>query len=91
MLKEEVKTGSNEDRRIILTYGGTSFITILEEYVSPYETLKTELEDLQVLNSLANEENDESLVTEVGDGIKKILKKVEKITLEIQFSETKRK
>lgn len=45
MLKEEVKTGSNDDRRIILTYGGTSFITILEEYITPYETLKTEYVD----------------------------------------------
>ena len=43
----------------------------LKSSVEKYETLKTELEDLQVLNSLANEENDESLVTEVGDGIKK--------------------
>ena len=45
MLKEEVKTGSNDDRRIILTYGGPSFITILEEYITPYETLKTEYVD----------------------------------------------
>jgi len=58
----------------------------LKSSVDKYETLKTELEDLQILNSLANEENDESLVTEVGDGIKKINKKVEKITLETLLS-----
>jgi len=58
----------------------------LKSSVEKYETLKTELEDLQVLNFLANEENDESLVTEVGDGIKKILKKVDKITLETLLS-----
>ena len=58
----------------------------LKSSVEKYETLKTELEDLQVLNSLANEENDESLVIEISEGIKKINKKVEKITLETLLS-----
>ena len=58
----------------------------LKSSVEKYETLKIELEDLQVLNSLANEENDESLVSEISEGIKKINKKVEKITLETLLS-----
>jgi len=58
----------------------------LKSSVEKYETLKTELEDLQVLNSLGNEENDESLISEISDGIKKINKKVEKITLETLLS-----
>ena len=58
----------------------------LKSSVEKYEALKTELEDLQVLNSLADEENDESLISEVSDGVKKINKKVEKITLETLLS-----
>ena len=58
----------------------------LKSNVEKYEILKTELEDLQVLNSLAIEEDDESLVTEIDNGIKNINKKVEKITLETLLS-----
>jgi peptide chain release factor 2 len=58
----------------------------LKSSVEKYETLKTELDDLQVLNSLAIEEDDESLVAEIESGIKNIVKKVEKITLETLLS-----
>lgn len=55
MLKEEVKTGSETNKRIILTYSGTSFITILEEFITPQETLKTEYidGDIYVLGGVA--------------------------------------
>ena len=46
----------------------------LKSSVEKYETLKTELEDLQVLNSLAIEENDEGFISEISDGIKKIIR-----------------
>ena len=45
MLKDEVTSGTGDNKRTLLTYSGTSFITILETFVSPYESLKTEYID----------------------------------------------
>jgi outer membrane lipoprotein-sorting protein len=48
MLKDEVTSGSGDNKRTLLTYSGTSFITILETFVAPYESLKTEYIDGEV-------------------------------------------
>ena len=58
----------------------------LKSTVDRYEALFSEFEDLHTLNILALEENDESLVTEISDGIKKVNKKIEKLTLETLLS-----
>lgn len=44
-LKEEITTGSGNNKKVLLTYAGSSFITILEQFVEPYETIKTEYID----------------------------------------------
>lgn len=61
VLKEEVKSGSGDNQRVILTYSGTSFITIIEKFITPYETLKTEYidGDLYVLGGVAAIVNDD--------------------------------
>lgn len=41
MLKEEVITGTKDDKRILLTYNGESNLTILETFVKPLEEHKT--------------------------------------------------
>ncbi len=41
-LKEEITTGTGDAKRVLLTYAGTSFVTIIEKFVTPYETIKTE-------------------------------------------------
>ena len=46
VLKEEVKTGTGNEQRVILTYSGSSFITIIEKFITPYETVKTEYIDV---------------------------------------------
>ena len=58
----------------------------LKSSVERYELLSSELEDLMVLNSLALEANDGDLISEIGDGIKKVSKRIEKITLETLLS-----
>ncbi len=54
ILKEEVKTGSGDEQRILLTYSGSSFLTIIEKFTSTYESLKTEFidGDIYVLGGL---------------------------------------
>lgn len=63
MLKEEVKTGSGDDQRVILTYSGSSFITIIEKFITPYETIKTEYidGDIYILGGVAAIVNNESI------------------------------
>lgn len=63
VLKEEVKTGSGNDQRVILTYSGTSFITIIEKFITPYETVKTEYidGDVYVLGGVAAIINNETI------------------------------
>lgn len=63
ILKEEVKTGSGDDQRVILTYAGSSFITIIEKFITPYETIKTEYidGDIYVLGGVAAIVNNESI------------------------------
>lgn len=63
VLKEEVKSGSGDNQRIILTYSGSSFITIVEKFVTPFETIKTEYidGDLYVLGGVVAIVNNESL------------------------------
>ena len=58
----------------------------LKSIIERYENLFSEFEDLHTLNVLALEENDESLVTEISEGIKKVNKKIEKLTLETLLS-----
>jgi hypothetical protein len=63
ILKEEVKTGSGDDQRVILTYAGSSFITIIEKYITPFETIKTEYidGDIYVLGGVAAIVNNETI------------------------------
>lgn len=63
VLKEEVKTGSGNDQRVILTYSGSSFITIIEKFITPYETVKTEYidGDIYILGGVAAIVNNESI------------------------------
>lgn len=63
ILKEEVKTGSGNDQRVILTYAGSSFITIIEKFITPYETIKTEYidGDIYILGGVAAIVNNESI------------------------------
>lgn len=63
ILKEEVKTGSGDDQRVILTYAGSSFITIIEKFITPYETIKTEYidGDIYILGGVAAIVNNESI------------------------------
>ena len=63
VLKEEVKSGSGDNQRIILTYSGSSFITIIEKFITPFETLKTEYidGDLYVLGGVVAVVNNESM------------------------------
>lgn len=53
----------------------------LKTVVENYENLRKDLEDLSTLNALAIEENDESLVEEIGKGIYKLNKQIEKMKL----------
>lgn len=41
-LKDEITTGTKDNKRILLTYGGPSFVTIVESYVSSHDNIKTE-------------------------------------------------
>ena len=63
VLKEEVKSGSGDNQRVILTYSGSSFVTIIEKFIAPYETIKTEYidGDLYVLGGVVAIVNDESM------------------------------
>ena len=63
VLKEEVKTGTGNEQRIILTYSGSSFITIIEKFITPYETVKTEYidGDIYILGGVAAIVNNESI------------------------------
>ena len=63
VLKEEVKSGSGDTQRVILTYSGSSFVTIIEKFVNPFETIKTEYidGDLCVLGGVVTIVNDESI------------------------------
>lgn len=63
VLKEEVKTGSGDNQRVILTYSGTSFITIIEKFITPYENIKTEYidGDIYILGGVAAIVNNESI------------------------------
>lgn len=63
ILKEEVKTGSGDDQRVILTYAGSSFITIIEKFITPFETIKTEYidGDIYVLGGVAAIVNNETI------------------------------
>ena len=55
VLKEEVKTGSGDNQRVLLTYSGSAFITIIEKFITPFESLKTEYTDgdIYVLGGVA--------------------------------------
>lgn len=55
-LKEEITTGSGDAKRVLLTYSGTAFITIVEKFVTPYETTKTEYVegDVYVMGGVAS-------------------------------------
>lgn len=63
MLKEEVKSGSGDNQRVILTYSGSSFVTIIEKFITPFETVKTEYidGDLCVLGGVVTIVNNESI------------------------------
>ena len=63
VLKEEVKTGTGNEQRVILTYSGSSFITIIEKFITPYETVKTEYidGDIYILGGVAAIVNNESI------------------------------
>jgi len=54
----------------------------LKAVTEKFYNIKSEYEDLYTLNSLALEENDESLVNEINIGISKLRKKIEKLKLE---------
>ena len=54
----------------------------LKAITEKFYTIKSEYEDLYTLNSLALEEEDESLVSEISVGINKLKKKIEKLKLE---------
>ena len=63
VLKDEITTGSGDSKRILLTYAGTSYITIIENYVNPFETMKTEYidGDICVIGGVAWIVNNESI------------------------------
>ena len=63
VLKEEVKSGSGDSQRVILTYSGSSFVTIIEKFVTPFENMKTEYidGDLCVLGGVVSIINNESI------------------------------
>ena len=54
----------------------------LKAVTERFYSIKSEYEDLYTLNSLALEEDDESLVSEINVGINKLRKKIEKLKLE---------
>lgn len=54
----------------------------LKAVTERFYSIKSEYEDLYTLNSLALEEDDESLVNEINIGINKLRKKIEKLKLE---------
>lgn len=62
-LKDEIITGSGTSKRVLLTYAGTSYITIVEQFVTPYDSIKTEyLEgDIYVLGGVAAIVNDTTI------------------------------
>jgi peptide chain release factor 2 len=54
----------------------------LKTKVERYMKLENNLEDLKVLNELGMEENDESVIPEIGEGIAKIKDELQKLKLE---------
>jgi hypothetical protein len=63
VLKEEVKTGSGDNQRVLLTYSGSAFITIIEKFITPFESLKTEYTDgdIYVLGGVAAIVNNDTI------------------------------
>lgn len=63
VLKEEVKSGSNDSLRVILTYSGSSFLTIIEKFITPFESTKTEYidGDLCIMGGVVTIVNDETI------------------------------
>lgn len=62
-LKDEITTGSGDTKRVLLTYSGNAFITIIEKFITPYETLKTEYVegDLYVMGGIATIINESTI------------------------------
>ena len=58
----------------------------LKDKVSAYESLKTAWEEAIVLIDLANEENDETMLSEIKKTVAEITENVEKMTLETLLS-----
>ncbi len=55
----------------------------IENRINEYEKLRSELEDISVLIELAEEEEDESLVTEIEDAYAKLIEKTEAMRIKI--------
>lgn len=61
-------------------------IAILRDEVGEYEELNLKIEDIQTLVELATEENDESLQTEIADGLGSILSRLEQMELRLMLT-----
>lgn len=55
----------------------------LQSKLDRYEKLKSQAEDLEVLNALGEEENDATIIGEIKEGIERLRKTVESFKLEI--------
>ncbi|MCY3550456.1 MAG: peptide chain release factor 2 [Candidatus Poribacteria bacterium] len=61
-------------------------IAILRDEVGAYEELNLKIEDIQTLVELATEENDESLQTEIVDGLESISNRLEQMELRLMLT-----
>ncbi len=61
-------------------------IAILRDEVGEYEELNLKIEDIQTLVELATEENDESLQTEIVDGLDSISNRLEQMELRLMLT-----
>ena len=61
-------------------------IAILRDEVGEYEELNLKIEDIQTLVELATEENDESLQTEIVDGLDSISSRLEQMELRLMLT-----
>lgn len=57
-------------------------IKIIKDKINKYDGIKQKFEDLEVLIDLGLEENEESIISEVKDGLKGLTKEVEELTIQ---------